>query len=101
MIFLAAMSSTSHASGGLLAPLVAFLLVSIVWFLAVVIMRRSRREADAAWRKMVADFTPSDPKVRDLLAAIPKPAGPEPPGAPPYPSSRRSRAVPGGFPVGR
>jgi len=85
VIYLAAMSSTSNASGGLLAPLVAFLLVSIVWFLAVVIMRRSRREADAAWRKMVADFTPSDPKVRDLLAAIPKPAGPR---------TTRSTAVP-------
>ena len=73
MICISTISATSRGTGGVLAPLVAFLLVSILWFLAVVIIRRSRRESDVALRKLASELTPSDPKVRNLLATAAKP----------------------------
>ena len=55
--------------GGIVAPVVAFLLVSIFWFLVVVVVRRSRRESEDAIRQLESELTPADPKVQDLVAS--------------------------------
>ncbi len=53
--------------GGFMGPLTAFLLVSILWFVGVVLTRRSRRESEVALRRLETELTPSDPQVRDLV----------------------------------
>ena len=71
---LAAMASSATPLAGVLAPIAAFVLVSVFWFVLVVLWRRSRDESVEAVRRLESELTPSDPGVQDLLASRPTPA---------------------------
>ena len=66
-------SPASWSFGGVVAPVAAFLLVSIFWFLVVMLVRRSRRESEGAIRQLESELIPSDPRVQELVATRPKP----------------------------